>query len=182
MTDEIRDLSAEEQARLPIFPLPNAVFFPGTTLPLHLFEPRYRKMVEDCMQHGPRVVAVTLLRPGWEKDYEGRPPIHETAGVGRIVSHEALDDGRHDILLRGLSRVRLEELDAGDLPYRIGRAEVLKERGSASPGDVQALLGMASIVVSAVRRDHPDFSLDVTAQDPPGRIADAVADRLVSDV
>ena len=45
-------LSAEELARLPVFPLPRVVFFPGTALPLHLFEPRYTEMIEDCLDSG----------------------------------------------------------------------------------------------------------------------------------
>ena len=61
-----RDLPEE----LPVFPLPNAVLFPGTTLPLYVFEPRYRQMVEDVLRHG-RWIAVALLRPGYDADYEG---------------------------------------------------------------------------------------------------------------
>lgn len=66
---------------LPLFPLPETVFFPHTLLPLHVFEPRYRAMVADCLAGEKRMVVVRLL-PGWEQDYYGRPPIHTVAGAG----------------------------------------------------------------------------------------------------
>lgn len=55
---------------VPMFPLPDVVFFPKTYLPLHVFEERYREMVQDCLD-GPGRIAVPLLRPGWERDYQG---------------------------------------------------------------------------------------------------------------
>jgi len=60
---------------LPLFPLPNVVLFPGVFLPLHIFEPRYKEMVADALA-GDRIIGMALLRPGWEADYEGRPPIY----------------------------------------------------------------------------------------------------------
>jgi Lon protease-like protein len=78
---------------LPIFPLPNVVFFPHTLLPLHIFEPRYRKMLADCLA-GERRLAVVLLRPGWEADYYGRPAVHSVAGAGEIIQSEMLPNGR----------------------------------------------------------------------------------------
>ena len=62
-------------AIIPIFPLPNAVLFPGVFLPLHIFEPRYRAMVADALE-GDRLIGMMLLKPGWESDYEGRPPVY----------------------------------------------------------------------------------------------------------
>ena len=60
---------------IPIFPLPNVVLFPNVFLPLHIFEPRYRAMVADALK-GDRMIGMVLLRPGWEGDYEGRPPVY----------------------------------------------------------------------------------------------------------
>src|SRR5690606_21229592 len=90
----IEPLREDELAALPIFPLPSVVLFPGSVLPLHVFEPRYRAMMEDCVSRGPRAMAVALLRPGWERDYEGRPPVYEIAGAGRIVEWARRPDGR----------------------------------------------------------------------------------------
>ncbi len=172
-------LSTEELSRLPVFPLPRVVFFPGTALPLHLFEPRYRRLAQDCMGNGPNAMAVTLLAPGWEQDYEGRPPIHEIAGAGRIVAHQLRSDGTHDIILHGLHRVRLEEVPSDDVPYRLARAIPIDDIGVASSADVLAMMTVAMSVASLVRERQPDFTLQVSAELPAGRAADVVADQLV---
>jgi len=91
---------------LPIFPLPSIVLFPGVFLPLHIFEPRYREMVSDALDTD-RLIGMTLLRPGWEGDYEGRPPVFDI-GCSAVITHfERLDDGHFNIILRGLDRFRI---------------------------------------------------------------------------
>jgi Lon protease-like protein len=86
---------------IPLFPLPNVVFFPRMPLPLHVFEPRYRDMVRDAAA-GPRLIGMVLLREGWQGTYEGRPPVFDTGTVGEMVRTEELPDGRFNIVLRGL--------------------------------------------------------------------------------
>src|SRR5213078_2405108 len=86
---------------VPVFPLPNVILFPGMFLPLHIFEPRYREMTADAIR-GERLIAMALLKPGWENHYEGRPPIHPIMGMGKIVEQEALKDGRYNLVLLGL--------------------------------------------------------------------------------
>jgi hypothetical protein len=86
---------------IPVFPLPNVVFFPRLPLPLHIFEPRYRAMVRDASR-GPRLIGMALLRAGWESAYDARPPIFETGTVGEIARVEELPDGRFNIVLLGL--------------------------------------------------------------------------------
>jgi len=86
---------------IPVFPLPNVVFFPQIVLPLHIFEPRYREMVRDAAR-GPRLIGMALLREGWQQDYHGAPPIYATGTVGEMVRMEELPDGRFNIVLRGL--------------------------------------------------------------------------------
>jgi len=176
-------LTSAELATLPVFPLPRIVFFPGTVLPLHLFEPRYRRLIEDCMSVGPRAMAVAQLAEGWEADYEGRPRIHPIAGAGRIVEHRRNPDGTHDILLAGTGRVRLHELPAGDLPYRRARAEALIDplAPDVPEADIRALFACASQVAGRIQHQHPEFSLGVAPVDPPGSIADTIADRLIAD-
>lgn len=119
---------------VPLFPLPETVLFPNVDLPLHLFEPRYRQMAEDVAEGDARIVVV-LLRPGWEEDYYGAPPVHDIATLGRVVHHEKLEDGRFNIVLRGVERVRLHEPDvpAGDKLYRRRRVSPLPEE-RLSPG------------------------------------------------
>jgi Lon protease-like protein len=171
-------------SELAVFPLPRVVFFPGTILPLHIFEPRYRHMARDCLSSGRMAMAVTLLKPGYEASYEGRPAMHDLCTVGRIEKHEELPDGRYNILLRGLTRVKLDELPPGELPYRRARADVIDgKRGSdrVTRDAMTTLMSTAALVGAAVRRRHPDFSLGVQPDDPPHQVADTLADRLLAD-
>ena len=102
--------------RLPVFPLPNVVFFPKTYLPLHIFEPRYRQMVADATIGG-QCIAMALLKEGWETDYYGNPPIYPIVCVGRLVSVQPLADGRSNILLQGLERCDIHA-EYFEKPYR----------------------------------------------------------------
>jgi Lon protease-like protein len=102
--------------RLPVFSLPNVVFFPKTYLPLHIFEPRYRQMVADATM-GSRCIAMALFKEGWETDYYGNPAIYPTLCVGRIMSVQPLPDGRSNILLQGLERCDIQE-EHFEKPYR----------------------------------------------------------------
>src|SRR5882724_2803444 len=110
---------------LPIFPLPNVVLFPNVFLPLHIFEPRYREMVADAVA-GDRMLGIVLLRPGWERDYEGRPPVYPIGCSGVITHVERLPDGRYNIVLRGMERFRIREEDTSR-PYRLAAIEPLGE-------------------------------------------------------
>jgi uncharacterized protein len=97
-------------ALLPLFPLPNLVLFPDVLVPLHIFEPRYREMIGDALE-GDRRIGMVLLRAGWRADYEGRPPIYPV-GCSAVIVHAAeLDDGRYNIVIRGLERFRVAAED-----------------------------------------------------------------------
>ena len=108
-----------------LFPLPNIVFFPQVMQPLHIFEPRYRQMTADALE-GDRLIALVLPKPGWESDYAGKPAIHPIGCLGRIMAEQQLDDGRFNILLRGLSRIRIIKEVATKKLYRSARVEVLQ--------------------------------------------------------
>jgi Lon protease-like protein len=109
-----------------LFPLPNLVLFPGVMQGLHIFEPRYRQMTADALVDD-RLIALVLLRPGWEANYAGRPAVHPTACLGRIESDQGLEDGRYNLQLRGLSRIRIvQEMETGKL-YRSARVEILED-------------------------------------------------------
>jgi hypothetical protein len=110
---------------LPIFPLPNVVLFPNVFLPLHIFEARYREMVADALASD-RMIGMALLRPGWERDYEGRPPVYAIGCSGVITHVERLPDGRYNIVLRGLERFRIRVEEHGR-PYRRAAIEPLVE-------------------------------------------------------
>lgn len=115
-----------------LFPLPNLVLFPSVIQPLHIFEPRYRQMTADALASD-RLLAVVLLRPNWEEEYEGRPAIHEVACLGKIVADQRLEDGRYHLLVRGLHRLRIQEEILSPHPYRSARADLLNEIDLACP-------------------------------------------------
>src|SRR5579871_6732685 len=111
--------------RAPLFPLPNVVLFPHATLPLHIFEPRYRRMTADALE-GEQLIAMGLLKDSSSGLLE-LPPIHPVVGLGEIVAHERLDDGRYMLILRGIARARVVEEIASDLPYRVGKLELCED-------------------------------------------------------
>ncbi|PYQ07933.1 MAG: hypothetical protein DMF82_02640 [Acidobacteria bacterium] len=102
---------------IPLFPLPDVVLFPRMPLPLHIFEPRYRKMTSDVMA-GHKIIGMTLLKPGWEKDYYGRPPVYPIGCAGVVEECRPLEDGRFNIRLKGVSRFRILSEQGGE-PYRL---------------------------------------------------------------
>jgi len=104
---------------LPLFPLPNLVFFPRTRLPLHIFEPRYRQMISDAVAADQRF-GIVLLRPGWESNYFGAPAIHTLGTIGQIEQAVPLEDGRYNILVRGEVRFRVIG-EVSREPYRTAR-------------------------------------------------------------
>jgi len=136
---------------LPVFPLPELVFFPNTLLPLHVFEPRYLALVEEAMATDRRL-GVVQLKEGWQDDYHGNPPIQGVLGVGEIIQNLAADSERRNILLRGLGRVRiLEEHDSAH-PFRVVQAEVVADRWEERDKDsigIQ-LLTLRQLFASAV--------------------------------
>ena len=117
--------SVSRSGLVPVFPLPGVVFFPKTILPLHVFEPRYRQMVREAVT-GEGLIAVSLLRSGWENDYQGSPAFHDVGTIGRIEDLEPQSDGRFYLRLVGLQRVVFGEI-VQDQPYRIARALPLEE-------------------------------------------------------
>jgi Lon protease-like protein len=118
---------------IPIFPLPNVVLFPNVFLPLHIFEARYRQMVDEALK-GDRIIGMVLLRPGWQGDYEGRPPVYPIGCAGVITHAERLPDGRFNIVLRGMEKFRIRSEDDGRL-YRIAHVEPVPEPPAESLRD-----------------------------------------------
>src|SRR5512135_2527783 len=115
----------EFPTRFAIFPLPNVVLFPGTYLPLHIFEPRYRAMTEAALA-GDSVIGRVLLRAGSDA-MEARAPIFSIGCAGRIVEHRRLRDGRFQLLLYGVRRFRVVRELASNAPFREVDAELLPD-------------------------------------------------------
>ena len=116
--------SAEDfSGRVRLFPLPNMVLFPHVMQPLHVFESRYRELLEDALKDD-QLIAMAVLSPGWEENYEGQPPLYPMACLGRVATHHRLEDGTYNLLLLGLRRVRLIRELSCSCRYRMGEVEV----------------------------------------------------------
>ncbi|MEM9884243.1 MAG: LON peptidase substrate-binding domain-containing protein, partial [Planctomycetota bacterium] len=127
---------------LRLFPLPAVVLLPHAAVPLHVFEPRYRALLRDALDSdGLMGMAVYAEQ---ESDIDepvfaenDQPPLRPCVAVGRLVKDERLDDGRHNILLHGVCRVRiLEELPLHEDGYRLARVEPFGHEPDAAPADV----------------------------------------------
>lgn len=173
-------IKPEQLERLAIFPLGQAVLFPGTKLPLHIFEPRYRQMVEHALENR-TPIAMALIDRSRPDDEHGRPAVHDVAGVGVIESHEKLPDGRFMVVLQGVERVRFVEEHEPDNLYRQVRAEIMDDVVE-DPAEINEKLSTLQNLTFSVRMINPrvaDFlAATMGSLDDPGRVADAVANVL----
>lgn len=154
----------------PLFPLADVWLFPGEILPLHVFEPRYRQMVEDLLDGPGRIVMGTVLA-GHEHEMLGAPPVYPIAGLGDIGRHDRLDDGRFKILLVGLGRVRVEEVPT-DTPYRKVQVTPLQEIDT-QPTDEELRERLESAVLA-----RSDKEIQLPDDVPLGRLADLLTRQL----
>lgn len=158
--------------RIPLFPLPNVVLFPQMPLPLHVFEPRYRKMVSD-VRHEHDTIGMVLLKPGWEPVYYGRPPVFPVGCAGRIEQCEELPDGRYNLVLRGISRFRIVE-EHGSEPYRVATIRLQPE---ANAGDT-ALEAVRGELMEAIRKVNAQEAVAYEGQLPPDIFVNALSQSL----
>jgi uncharacterized protein len=147
--------------------LPETSLFPGVSRPFVIYEPRYREMIADALK-GNKVIGVVRLRPGFEKDYEGRPPVYGVGCVGSIQEYDELPDGRYVILLRCLTTFRIVNEDGAPAnmgtPYRLARIEVvpelLKEDDRLALSTLRNRIENALVTLLPLGVDPPDPSLD----------------------
>jgi Lon protease-like protein len=187
---------AVDLSRLPIFPLPGALLFPHAVLPLHVFEPRYRRMLADCMS-GDRTLGIACLHHGGDTPEPHddfvlpggmpieRPLVRRLVGVGEIVAHEPMADGRSNILLRGLGRARIdEELPPdGERPYRMVRAVWVRDRviddlRERTARDTMAALGHR--LAERLPEGGDTLRALIGTQEDAGALADLLAAALVT--
>ena len=168
-----RDLAA-----LPIFPLPNVVLFPGALLPLHVFEPRYRQLVREVLA-GRKLMGIVRLKPGFEEDYEGRPPIFDVCGVGSVIDSVEHADGRFDITLRGLARARILEELPPTRAFREVRLEELRD-GFSDAGVTSAWQRKLISLWASLAHHLPESVRDLRALTRGAEGAGAYADRLAA--
>jgi len=145
MNDDLAALQDfDGQARL--FPLPGLVFFPQAVQPLHIFEPRYRQMAAEAVA-GDRLIALVLLKPGWEETYDESPAVHPVACLGRVIGDHCLQDGRYNLILRGIARVRIQDEPPTNKLFRTARVEILCD---ASSNDVEELMALRTALADLI--------------------------------
>jgi Lon protease-like protein len=171
---------------VPLFPLPNVVLFPRAVLPLHVFEERYKTRTAHALA-GDHLVAMALLKPGWERDYYSRPAIEPVVCVGRIVSSERLPDGKYNFLLQGQCRARVVRERAGyEEPYRVAELARLDDEPAVMEidladdrGRIARLFERGPLARTPVGRQ---FNRLVGGPLPTADLADLIAFTFLEDV
>jgi uncharacterized protein len=160
--------------QIPLFPLPGVVLLPGTLLPLHIFEHRYRALVADALE-GDRTIGMAMLKPG-RSPADALPAIHAVGGAGEIVEAEELEDGRYNIVLEGKFRYRVLQ-EALSNPYRTARVEEMQSIPINSSEEEARLTAMASHLFASVagQMELPPLPEERVA---PERLASEIAVRL----
>jgi ATP-dependent Lon protease len=179
MTQPLPEDLAEAFENLPLFPLQQAVLFPGVLLPLHIFEPRYVQLVKAALASHRALSICYVSEP--HADMSGNPPVAEIAGAGTIVEQMELPGGRYHILLVGRARVRLQELPF-EPPFRRARATLLRSGEDDVPAvELAALHAAATSFAGRLQQRDPDFQLRLPRNPSAGVLADACAHALVLD-
>ena len=117
-----------------LFPLPNVVLFPGVVQALHIFEPRYKQMVEEAIASD-GLIAMAMVKPEQLSTAGDRPALFDTVCIGKIMTHAELEDGRYNLLLAGVKRARILEEVHFELAFRKGRVELLEDEEPAESAD-----------------------------------------------
>jgi Lon protease-like protein len=123
------DLTFDQErftGKVRLFPLPDLVMFPHVMQPLHIFEPRYRDLLNEALDSD-GLIAMSMLAPGWEDDYEGHPPMLPHACLGKIVTHERTEDGHYNVLLLGLRRILIGEELSPEKSFRQANVTLLDD-------------------------------------------------------
>lgn len=171
----------EQLDRLAVFPLQSVVLFPHAVVPLHIFEPRYRQMVQHALEND-TPIALAMIADGETGELPDLAPV---AGVGRIIHHERLEDGRYNILLRGLMRVRLDHELPVDTLYRQMRAVALVDHvpDSTLAHDTAETIRRCVFSLAAIHAKVGGALVNLMQDvEPPGVLADVLSPVLFPDV
>lgn len=129
-----------------LFPLPDLVMFPHVVQPLHIFEPRYRDMLNEALDSD-GLIAMSILAPGWEANYDGRPALAPQICVGKVITHQRLDDGHYNLMLLGMRRGRIVTELPARRTFREAEVELVDDvyavAGESRRDELQASLAQA---------------------------------------
>lgn len=177
------DLTSIDFENLAMFPLPNAVFFPNTSLPLHIFEPRYRDMIQDAIEQGMPIIIVRMKEPRTYND-QGQPEFHEVGGLGFLSQHQELPDGRFNVLIEGVARVRILKEQETERTYRMAHGELIHEI-EPDAAKVQEMMAMLRGCVMGLQSHYVRLAEAIARimnqLDAPGSIADTIASIIITD-
>lgn len=155
-----------------VFPLGDCLLLPHNALPLHIFEPRYRKLVDDALNADGILTMGTFAGPVAGDEYErGRPPLRPSACVALITHYEPLQDGRYLILLQGLCRARVLE----EIPHEPYRRFLLKPYPTARMPESRPLRAQRAKLLATLHDPAFDGLLEDAA------LASADAGRMSTD-
>src|SRR4051812_31386635 len=166
--------------RLKVFPLPSLVLFPGTAVPLHIFEERYRAMVRDALATD-GVFALAQVPAPSLGELEGDPPLHPMLSAGVISLHDELPDGRFNLMLTGVCRARLIAEHPKDKAYREVQAEMLPDVGEGSDTELSLRRAVLELATRLPEKAAENF-VKVASRAKGGGLADVVAATLVNNV
>jgi Lon protease-like protein len=169
---------------VPLFPLPNVVLFPRAVLPLHIFEERYKTMTAQALDSD-GLIAMALLKSGWERDYYSKPGIESVVCVGRILTHERLPDGKYNFLLEGQTRAKVVQELAIDMPFRVAELEPLVETRTMEIDLVTQRQRLATIFSDRLPQSMAlvkQFRQMLTSPMSTADVADLIAFNLLEDV
>ena len=165
---------------MPIFPLPEMVLFPGVTASLHIFEPRYRLMLQDALASGSGMIVLAHLHPDGGGN-EMQPQVYTVATLGKVVDHRALPDGRSNISLQGMHRVELHELPFR-APYRKADLVVLHDQGRPITEAEETALRSGVLAFSReLKKRAARFTFSLPPTMSGARLIDECASHLVLD-
>ena len=167
---------------VPVMPLPGAVLFPHALLPLYIFEPRYRKMLEHALQRD-RMFSVTLIKPSCPEWHAPEDFFH-FATVGLIRACVGRDDGTSNLVLQGLHRVRFSSFRQ-ETPFPIARIDIIESRNNTATVETEALgekvLELYRKLKRAERRLPPKVDRYLAQLGDLEMLADLVASTFVDD-
>lgn len=183
-TDQRFRIADEALEELPIFPLPNTVLLPRTLMSLHVFEPRYRALMEDCID-GHRLMAIGMLDDDRGPDEYERPPIHRVAGIGRLRKSTRKADGGFNILLEGIGRADISSEWGPTKPYRRARARMLADEIPRDKSDLAlAMFNLRTLSARAlahITEQEAEILRSLNGVQDPACLADIIAAATIED-
>jgi Lon protease-like protein len=170
---------------LPLFPLPDAVLFPRTHQPLHIFEDRYRAMITHVMNGDRKLLGMAHLREGYQENYFGCPAVFRVVTAARVLFADRLEDGRWNILIEGVERVRIID-EIQQSPFRVAQVESLPDevdpkRKPETEALMLKLAEFAEQLAASLGEERRILTNLVNTYQHPGIVCDVVASRLVAD-